>query len=46
LISGIYGMNFKNMPELDWKLGYPMALGVMVITAIVMYFVMKRNKLL
>jgi magnesium transporter len=46
LISGIYGMNFKNMPELDWKLGYPMALGIMVITAIVMYFVMKRNKLL
>jgi magnesium transporter len=46
LISGIYGMNFKNMPELDWRYGYPMALGIMVITAAIMYFVMKRNKLL
>jgi magnesium transporter len=46
LIAGIYGMNFKHMPELDWKFGYPMALGIMVITAIIMYFVMKRKKLL
>jgi magnesium transporter len=23
LIAGIYGMNFKNMPELDWEFGYP-----------------------
>lgn len=46
LIAGIYGMNFKHMPELGWKFGYPMALGIMVITAIIMYFVMKRKKLL
>jgi magnesium transporter len=46
LIAGIYGMNFKHMPELDWKFGYPLALGIMVITAIIMYFVMKRKKLL
>ena len=29
LIASIYGMNFEHMPELDWLLGYPMALGLM-----------------
>jgi magnesium transporter len=35
LISGIYGMNFKNMPELEWQFGYFMALGLMVVVAAV-----------
>jgi magnesium transporter len=30
MIAGIYGMNFKNIPELDWVYGYPMALALMV----------------
>lgn len=30
LIAGIYGMNFENMPELAWRWGYPMALGMML----------------
>jgi magnesium transporter len=30
MIAGIYGMNFKNMPELDWPLGYPVSLVIMV----------------
>ena len=30
MIAGIYGMNFENMPELRWSLGYPVALGSMV----------------
>ena len=30
LIGTIYGMNFRDMPELDWIFGYPMALGLMV----------------
>jgi len=30
LIAGIYGMNFAHMPELDWRLGYAWALGLMV----------------
>jgi magnesium transporter len=30
MIAGIYGMNFKNMPELSWVFGYPMALSIMV----------------
>jgi len=29
MIAGIYGMNFKHMPELDWELGYPLTLLVM-----------------
>jgi magnesium transporter len=29
MIAGVYGMNFKHMPELDWELGYPVALGAM-----------------
>ena len=27
MLAGIYGMNFKHMPELDWHWGYPVALG-------------------
>jgi magnesium transporter len=34
LIVGVYGMNFKNMPELDWAWGYPYALALVVITAL------------
>ena len=36
LIAGIYGMNFQNMPELAWPLGYFMALGIMAVTGIVL----------
>jgi magnesium transporter len=35
LVVGIYGMNFKNMPELDWAWGYPYALALIAITALV-----------
>ena len=34
LIGAIYGMNFEHMPELRWMEGYPMALGLMVISAV------------
>ena len=37
LVASIYGMNFDFMPELHWPLGYPMALGLMVISAIAPY---------
>jgi len=33
IIAGIYGMNFVFMPELDWRWGYPFALGLMVVIA-------------
>jgi magnesium transporter len=33
MIAGIYGMNFRHMPELTWQLGYPLALITMFVTA-------------
>ncbi len=44
LVATVYGMNFKNMPELDWKYGYPLALGMMVVAAIVPYIIFKWKK--
>jgi magnesium transporter len=46
LIAGIYGMNFQFMPELGWRVGYPLAISFMLITAGFMLYIMKRNKLL
>jgi len=37
LIAGIYGMNFRFMPEISWKLGYPFALGVMAVSVTLLY---------
>jgi magnesium transporter len=34
LIAGIYGMNFKGIPELDWKYGYAYALALMLVTTL------------
>ncbi len=44
LVATIYGMNFKNMPELDWVLGYPMALLLMLMAAVLPYFFFKWKK--
>jgi magnesium transporter len=44
LVGTVYGMNFKNMPELDWSLGYPAALVAMVVSAIVPYLFFKWKK--
>jgi len=40
LIAGIYGMNFKHMPELSWRYGYPAAVGAMLLLAVglMLYF--------
>jgi magnesium transporter len=40
LVASIYGMNFHNMPELSWLAGYPYALGLMLVSAIlpILYF--------
>ncbi|MGL4728535.1 MAG: magnesium transporter CorA family protein [Bosea sp. (in: a-proteobacteria)] len=38
LIASIYGMNFKAMPELSWELGYPMAIALMIIAAVLPYW--------
>jgi magnesium transporter len=42
LVAGIYGMNFVYMPELDWKLGYPFALGLMALIGGIEVAVFKR----
>ncbi|EQB86027.1 hypothetical protein M918_16400 [Clostridium sp. BL8] len=42
-IAGVYGMNFKYMPELDWKYGYFVALGVMGLISVFMYLWFKRK---
>jgi magnesium transporter len=43
LIAGIYGMNFRHMPELDWRLGYPLAVATMAAAAFVLYRVFRRK---
>lgn len=43
LIAGIYGMNFKYIPELEWKYGYFFALGLMVLSFVGLYYFSKKN---
>lgn len=43
LIASIYGMNFQFMPELGWHLGYPMAVGMMIGSAILPFVYFKRK---
>lgn len=44
LITGIYGMNFQHMPELSWRYGYPIVLGVMAVCAALMVYAFKRRR--
>ena len=41
--AGIWGMNFKFMPELEWEYGYPMAVIVMVSVCVYLYYRFKRS---
>lgn len=43
LVASIYGMNFKHMPELDWHYGYPMAIALMVMSAILPYLFFRKK---
>jgi len=43
LIAGIYGMNFRDMPELSWQAGYPLALGLMAVSAGLLYMVFRKK---
>ncbi|MBC3190750.1 magnesium and cobalt transport protein CorA [Pseudonocardia sp. C8] len=43
LIAAVYGMNFDHMPELHWTVGYPMAVGLMLLAAGVLYVAFKMN---
>jgi len=44
LVASIYGMNFKHMPELDWIGGYPLALLLMLVAAVLPYLYFKWRK--
>jgi magnesium transporter len=43
-IAGVYGMNFRFMPELEWRLGYPLVWGVMAAVAVFMLRYFRRKK--
>jgi len=42
-MASIYGMNFEVMPELHWDFGYPMAIVLMIVTAVLPYLYFKRK---
>lgn len=42
IITGIYGMNFRRFPELDWPFGYPLALLIMVVAVLVLRWQFRR----
>ncbi|MBI4317093.1 MAG: magnesium/cobalt transporter CorA [Chloroflexi bacterium] len=43
LIAGIYGMNFRLIPELEWPFGYAWALGLMALVAMVLFVLFRRR---
>ncbi|HEY5283598.1 MAG TPA: CorA family divalent cation transporter, partial [Polyangia bacterium] len=43
LVAGIYGMNFRIMPELGWAFGYPMALGLILVSGLLPLWWFKRR---
>jgi magnesium transporter len=43
LVGTVYGMNFRRMPELDWRYGYPYALALMLVTSGTLYVLFKRR---
>ena len=43
LVGTIYGMNFRNMPELDWQYGYPFAVALMLLMGFGLYRVFKKR---
>lgn len=44
LIASIYGMNFVHIPELAWRWGYPMALGLMFLSAVIPFAIFRAKK--
>ncbi|MCC5838614.1 MAG: magnesium transporter CorA family protein [Opitutales bacterium] len=43
VVASLYGMNFEFMPELGWHLGYPFAIGLMILSAVLPYGFFKRK---
>lgn len=46
LVSSIYGMNFVIMPETQWKLGYPLAIVIMILSALITFIIFRIKKML
>jgi magnesium transporter len=44
MVAGLYGMNFKNMPELSWQYGYPLVLGIMVVIDAYLFYRFRKAK--
>jgi magnesium transporter len=44
LIASMYGMNFKYIPELDWKIGYPLAIVLMISSSVIILFLFRKKK--
>jgi magnesium transporter len=43
LVASMYGMNFQNMPELGWRFGYPIALTLMILSAVLPLYYFRRK---
>jgi magnesium transporter len=43
LVAGIYGMNFRHLPELNWRFGYPLVLVVMAVICLLLYRGFRRS---
>lgn len=43
LVGTVYGMNFEHMPELRWLYGYPWAIGLMIVSAVLPYWFFKKK---
>ena len=44
MVAGIYGMNFKNMPELEWHYGYPVIMALTAVACLLLFRVFRRNQ--
>ena len=44
MIAGVYGMNFKQMPELNWEFGYPFAVSLMVVLDSILFWRFRKAK--
>lgn len=44
MVAGIYGMNFEAMPELDWKFGYPLVMGLTLSGCLFLFYKFKRAR--
>ena len=43
LIAGVYGMNFKNIPEREWAYGYPLAIGIMTSIDLYLFYRLRKS---